>query len=241
MTGAIASDAEARAVRIRSLRALRVLIVPLVGLAIVVWLIMLLPANMLVASNTYTPDHPMYDALVWSWTVVVWSEMAVFSVAFVLLLILVERAWRNLLAMGIRGLEWTSTEAAGGWLIPGVNLIRVPEVMRRLVGGSRAAAAGLSDWRAVPREGAVSIWWGAFVTGWLLYITGGLVTIIEPRGWWLAVGGDVAFMTAGIVTIILVVRVVRAQRHATSWRLRPPAPPGPPLVGSPPASHSSTA
>lgn len=231
MTGAIASGADARTVRIGSLRVLRVLILPLVGLAIAVWLFLLLPMSILVASSTHTPDDHAYQVLVWSWTVSVWSEMAVFSVSFLLLLVLVERAWRNLLAMGIRELEWSSFQAAGGWLIPGVNLVRVPEVMSRLVRGSEAASAGLGDRRAVPRNGAVLIWWTSFVTGWLLYITGGLVSIIEPRGWWLAAAGDVAFMTAGIATIVLVVQVVRAQRHAATRQLRPPASPVPPLVG----------
>lgn len=209
--------------RIQSLRGLRALVVVLLGVAVVVWFLLLMPANALFASLTVTPDAYEYQAAVWALTEAMWLEMAAFTAALIALLVFVRRAWGNLTAFGVRDLEWSTTDVVGMWLVVGPNLVRIPKLMQRLVAGSRAAARGGTDWRDEGPSRRVTAWWAAYLLGLALYVAGMTLSGVAQSWWWLGVLGDASFITAGVLLMTVVAVVGRDQDKAAVGRAPSPA------------------
>jgi len=111
------------------------------------------------------------------------------------------RAFRNLPALGERGLRWSPGWAAGGWFIPFANFVIPYLVMRELWSSS-------GDGQPLPQR-----WWaawiGAVVTG---FLSGLFLRSIPPLGDFFGILRSLALIGAGILLVTIIRRSSRRQR-----------------------------
>jgi hypothetical protein len=141
--------------------------------------------------------------------------LACLVVAAVGFLVWFHRAYKNLKLMGRNqlGTGW----AIGGWFVPFLNLVRPYQIMRELVTSSAPA-------RRVDVGPLVGVWWATLIIDSLVQRVlsatepdsiDGLVTRVS-----FGVATDALWIVAGIVLMVLIVRVSRAQ---DSWFTHAPA------------------
>ena len=121
------------------------------------------------------------------------------------------RAFRNLPALGAGPLTWSPGWAAGGWFVPGANLV-VPYLVAREI------------WRQVQTDTErpwplVQLWWTAWIAAGVLRLVGawqGATGVATPSilGWADSIMLALAWTTAGVLLIIIIRRVSRRQRAA---------------------------
>lgn len=199
-------------VRFGAVRALRAAVVGLVGSAVAWWLLTV-PARAAAVGTSMTgdPDDAGYQAAGWAFAVIGWIEGALFVPAFLALVVWTRYVWANLLRLGVHDLEWTAGDAAAMWLLPGSNLVMVPKMMDRLWRGSQAVAAGRRSFAEEAPSSQVKLWWWAYLSFFPLWIVG---LFLPPLTILLVVIADLLFVLSGVVLILLVNGIVRAQRAA---------------------------
>lgn len=132
------------------------------------------------------------------------------------------RVSANLRHLGIEGQHFSPGWAAGWFLVPVANLVQPWRVYRELWVDSRAPAdsAGTNapdSWQNVPSPGLVNAWWmsvlGALAfSPWSITLAvgnGGIDTAVQAAR--LQIWSDLVLAVPAILTMVLVVKVSRAQ------------------------------
>ena len=132
------------------------------------------------------------------------------------------RAHKNLSQRGIAELDYSSRWAVGGFFVPFLNMVRPFQVMKEVWRGSAALAKDIprkSQW-AIPIPPLLGWWWALFLISTSLgRVAGRLVLRAEELGEiyfaiWLTVASDLVYVSAAIVTVVLVARVTGLQEEA---------------------------
>jgi hypothetical protein len=76
------------------------------------------------------------------------------------------RVHKNLPALGVKYLEYTSGWAVSGFIVPLLNLIRPYEVMEEVWNASNPAIMEEGGWRTKNTAGMVNWWWGLYLASW---------------------------------------------------------------------------
>jgi hypothetical protein len=124
----------------------------------------------------------------------------------------IHRAYGNLAAMGATGLRYSPHQAMAAFLVPGVNLVAPPRVMRELWAASGRRAPGTES--EMPR--VVAWWWGTlllsvFVDLVLSARVGGLTSRVGVGGMPVMLLGEAIRIAAAVLAVVLVLRVNRDQ------------------------------
>jgi hypothetical protein len=140
----------------------------------------------------------------------------------VLFLAFTHRVSANLRHLGIEGQRFTPGWSIGWFLVPVANIVQPWRVYRELWLGSHAPAGsagtnGPDSWQNVPSPGLVNAWWmsvlGALVfSPWGIALAvgdGGIDAAIQTAR--LQIWSDLVLAAPAILTMVLVVKVSRAQ------------------------------
>ncbi len=134
-----------------------------------------------------------------------------------------QRAVRNLPALGAFGQKYSPGWAIGWWFIPFANFVQPVRVLLEAWRGSgpRQVLEPDESWQSRPSNPLVIIWWLACVAGWLS--ANFIVSQLDPldlddparMGWAIAAGCiDAALLLLAALTILLVTRLTRLQDRA---------------------------
>jgi hypothetical protein len=139
--------------------------------------------------------------------------------AIVMFLRWFSRAYRNLPALGVRGLRFTPGWAVGAWFVPFLNLVRpkaIADDIWRASDPELPSAAPAPVWRTRRVAGFVHWWWGTYLLSFLLRPPGSLDGTIGDDDASLARWESVRNLltvVAGILAIRLVTQVTERQRR----------------------------
>lgn len=136
-----------------------------------------------------------------------------------------QRAVRNLLALGATGQKYSPGWAVGWWFIPLANLVQPAKVLLEAWKGSapRQLLEPDDSWRSRPANALIIVWWLGCVAGWLS--SNFIVSRIDPldvndpdrMAWAIAAGViDAALILLAVATVVLVTRLTRRQEDANS-------------------------
>jgi RNA polymerase subunit RPABC4/transcription elongation factor Spt4 len=113
-------------------------------------------------------------------TTIAWVYIGGYIGAGVVYLFWIHRAYKNLLAFNVPGLNYSPGWAVGGFLVPFLNLWRPYQVIREIWRGSGTSALDRSTAFAEygPLHPVIGIWWGLWiVSGYIAYR---VLKLIEP-------------------------------------------------------------
>lgn len=131
----------------------------------------------------------------------------------------------NLRALGARKLDYTTAWAVGGWLVPGLNLVRPYQVMREIWKASDPATMDRFAWKEAPTPSLLSLWWGAFLvfagletTAAAMMLSAGqeLAKFQVARG--VSIFADASAAIGASLAYFVVTKITEAQRE--KWQLR---------------------
>jgi hypothetical protein len=157
------------------------------------------------------------------------AQLALLTATSGLFLLWIYESRSNLRALGARKLDYTTAWAMGGWLVPGLNLVRPYQVMREIWKASDPATMDRLAWKAVPTPSLLLLWWCAFVTFACLEVTAAAMTLSaghELSKFQFARGvstlADVSAAVSASLAYFVVTKITEAQRE--KWELRARAP-----------------
>jgi hypothetical protein len=134
-----------------------------------------------------------------------------------------QRAVRNLPALGSLGQKYSPGWAIGWWFIPFANFVQPARVLLEAWkgSGSRQVLEPDQSWRSRPVPALVIVWWLGCVAGWLS--SNFIVSQLDPlalndpdrMGWAIAAACvDGALLLLAGLTVLLVRRLTRLQERA---------------------------
>jgi hypothetical protein len=160
------------------------------------------------------------------------SAVSIFT--WVIFLVWMHLAAKNVRALGQQGLEYTPGWCVGWWFIPVMSLWKPFDAMREIWKASDPDSVGpgaTKPWRASAVPAALKLWWGVYVLNGFLGI-GIVLSNLDFSGKRAAVVvGPANFVTHAIlgvagVFLIIVMRQL-AQRQAAAWQRLSSAPANP--------------
>lgn len=146
-------------------------------------------------------------------------QAAIYALTGVAFLLWFYRMHKNLFALRVDGLRFSSDWAVGCFFIPILNLFRPYQVAAEIVKGSNSthSSVGNESWKTSPIPVIVIVWWGLFLLSSLLSVVAGFI-VVEGFGgdtfrYFLSVSAieNMARIIGAIFAIILILRVMRAQ------------------------------
>jgi hypothetical protein len=146
------------------------------------------------------------------------------------------RAYRNLHAFGVQGLQHSAGWAVGAWFVPFVNLVRPYQVMQEIYQASALDLDPAVPLHWAPRRSSLLSWWWAFWIGHSLLSVGvttlgrsadTLALFVRASRWQLT--ADLA-EAVGAVLAIMVVGAITARQEARWERLQQEPAPVEPVV-----------
>jgi hypothetical protein len=135
---------------------------------------------------------------------------AIVSIAtIVVFLVWFHRAYKNLPALGIRRLRYTSGWAVGAWFVPFLNLVRPKAIANDLWKASDPDLPGeTADWRSNAVSGLVHWWWAVYLLSIItVTITIGEIDTLDRQD----AGNsriDAARSVLSVVAAVLAIKVV---------------------------------
>ncbi len=161
---------------------------------------------------TYDQLHRA-DGLVGT-TVGLWLLLGI--TVFVLSIVWLYRAYRNITALHVSPMRTSAGWAIGAWFIPVANLMLVPRLILDTWRAADPAAAHNPEWQKLPRLGSVVVWWSLLAAGALANRIGNLQTLREPEGaksheLWL-IASHLLYVVAAVLAITSI-RAVAARQH----------------------------
>ena len=126
------------------------------------------------------------------------------------------RAYANVVNFGVKGLEHSPGWAVGSFFFPVFNLGGPLVIVQELW---RASDPRVRDsWKGGSASALAGFWWGCFISGILLFFTGGIISGHRPNtiagisfGITLGIVSDLLTISAGILAIFLINAIMRRQ------------------------------
>lgn len=151
------------------------------------------------------------------------SQFAVQVLTAVFFLIWFYRAYRNLPALGARGLGWTPARAVITFFVPFVNLYRPFQAMREIW---RASDPAVDDWHRARSSPLLPLWWLSWMVSDLLCAVGGQTwddpassTVDDMRSIaWVGIAGAALSIAAALLAV-QVIRAIDARQQARADRM----------------------
>lgn len=158
-----------------------------------------------------------------------WSQGIVYLATAILFLMWFHRAYRNLVALGARGLRWTPGGAVVTFFVPLMNLVRPLLATMDLW---RASDPNAVDWRRASVSPLLVVWWVCWITSDLVEsapawtdaesATPGELRLVA----WIGMGGAVLSIVAAVL-VIRIIQTINARQEQKARQLSEA--PGPPL------------
>ncbi len=128
---------------------------------------------LLVRSGDHLPVGPSNAALLQTRDIVELVSVALVLIGGILLVSWMRRAYANLPALAVGDLRFAAWWVVGGWVIPGINLVRPKQIMDDLWRASHPLAPPFSSsWRVAPGPLWSHLWWWGLLLGAALGLAG---------------------------------------------------------------------
>lgn len=168
------------------------------------------------------------------------SGVSIFT--YVVFLVWMHAAAKNVRSFGCEGLEFTPGWVVGWWFIPFMNWVKPFQAMRELWNASDPDAIGRGSlaWRSSRGPSTLGVWWATYLLGGVVGVVGALVGFGEPGG---SVGFSMAshfFRALSAVALVPIMRGLAQRQEQSHERQREAAfapPPPPPAAGYGPPGY----
>lgn len=148
------------------------------------------------------------------------SGVSIFT--YVVFLVWMHAAAKNIRSFGHEGLEFTPGWAVGWWFIPFMNWVKPFQALKEIWQASdpEAIGTGSQSWRASVVPGTFGVWWGTYLLGGVVGIVGAFAGMGTPGG---SPGFAMAahlFRAFAAVAIIAIMRQLAQRQEASHEKLR---------------------
>ena len=160
-----------------------------------------------VLAGTELADDEWYALQTWR-RGIDWVSIGAALAALAMVIVWLRRAYRNLPALGARGLPWSPGWAIGAWFVPILNLFRPYQIVRETWVRSDPAVGPLEQ----PRAPAMLGWW------WGMWLAGGPIARVAQQmavqaetaeSYLAAAAFEVVACFVNIGAMVLLIRIIR--------------------------------